>query len=326
MLKQFSKQVIGIFCSLVFAFICVQALAKTVNNNSKAILVAVGEAPISSRDVYNRSMLIINSTDLPNTPETFAQLHNKVLEMLVDEVLITQEMKRLKINVGEVEIQEAFTTVAERNGIPEQQLQQFLKSKGIDLQELRKQMIVQLGWAKIINQNIRAHLHVNEQEIAENRLSVKKIAENESKVFEYRLAEIILLAQSAQEHQTNINLAQDLLQKVADGAKFGKLAQQFSQSESAKSFGEIGWVSSAQVHPELKAVLSGLEVGGTDLIVHPDTVQVVKILDKRLLSETSNKELSDEEVGNYLMNRKTSIAIKSYLKNLRKNTYIQFFQ
>jgi peptidyl-prolyl cis-trans isomerase SurA len=262
---------------------------------------------------------------MPDNAETLNRFKPKVIEMLVDEVLISQEMKRLRLKVSDDEVQSAFAALAERNGVPYNHLNQFLQTRGIDLVELQKQIAAQLGWGKIINQNIRAGLQVSEREVSENRDIVRNMAEDAAKVYEYNLAEITLLAQTEEEHKTNLRLSQDLIQKIREGANFGKLAQQFSQSESAKMFGEIGWIPSAHMNPQIAELLRNVEVGDVEAVIQPDTVQIFRVLDRKLIATNEMNEISDEEVGDYIISRKTGVAIKSYLKNLRKNAYIQFF-
>ncbi len=316
---------IAITLSFILTISYNYSFAAKINLAQQKILVDVSGAPITETDVKNRVALIIRSTEMPENSENQQKLMQKALEILIDESLIKQEMHKLKINVANDEVDDGFEMLAHRNQLEISQLHQYLREKKIDINELKKQITTQIGWSKVINQVIRPKISVSEQEIARNKENIKNIVHKESQIHDYHLKEIVLFCQNDEKCNINKKIAHDILEKMSSGGDFAKLARQFSQSESAKNSGDVGWVNSANINPEIAALLKKMEVGGVDIAISDGAIHILKIADRKTISSDNVVYPSDEEIFQYLSAKKTDIAIKSYLKSMHRNAYINFF-
>lgn len=290
-----------------------------------SMVASVYDMPITEQDIKNRASLIISSAGMPDTQESYLMLHDKVLQMLIDERLIEKESESLKISVSDEDINLAMSSIAERNNVPEKNLSAFLKAQNVDIDEMKRQIRNQILWGKIITQKIRPTVSISPKEIKENKDAVEKISQSsETQHAELRLSEIVLYSGSQEEHKKNMKLAEELVEQVRKGANFGKLAQQFSRGPSAQHFGDIGWVLSSQMQPELAALLLKTEEKQPVVLEVQDGVRIVEVKEKKVLeSNAPSKILSDQEVEEYLTMRKMSIALKMYLKKLRAAAHIR---
>lgn len=308
----------------VLILLILTAITPLASANEHGIAVSVGGSPITATDIKERSNLIIFSASLPNDKNSYSLVRDKVIEILIDEHLIEKEAKRLEIEVDDSEIEESFFTLAERNNIPKKQFSAFLKSKQIAEKELKKQIRHQMLWSKIIASQVQTNISVTDKEIAESRAGIEKAAKSAAEIAELKLAEIVLLYRKESDVEKNKIFAQKLITQIKQGANFGELAREFSQAQSASSYGEIGWIASNQIQQEIARKLMRLSKGEIDSMVLPDGVHIFKLLDKKVISSLE-QTLGEQDIRNLLTDRKLDIAIKAYFRKMRKNTHIQFY-
>lgn len=288
------------------------------------IAASVDDNPITFTDINNRSKLIINSSDLPDNQKSYKMIFNKVLDMLVDEKLIEKEADKLNIKVEDQEIYQAIANIASKNHIPDHEVLNFLKNKNIDEQELKKQIMHQILWSKIISIMIQPTIHVSDKDILNNRNSIHKRIKAASEVTNLHLAEIVLFHQNDKDIDRDKSFAQQLHSEIKLKDNFAQMAKQFSQTPSGANGGDIGWVSSNQISIELASKILRLNTGDIHVAYLPDGVHLLKILDKKIISH-NDKSIDDFEIKNYLMDKKLELNIKDYLKRLRLGAHIKYY-
>jgi peptidyl-prolyl cis-trans isomerase SurA len=289
------------------------------------IQVTVGGMPITESDIKARSKLIIASSGMPNNKSSYNLVKERVMDILIDEQLIKKEAQRLEIEVDDEEIDQAFLALADRNNIPRDKLASFLKSKEIDVTELKNQIKHQLMWSKILASQIQPNITVVDKEIAESRAGIERAARSAAETAELKLAEIVLLYHKESDVQKNKVFAEKLLGQIKKGVSFGSLAKEFSQAQTAQSYGEIGWVASNQIQPDISRKLMRLQVGDIELMPLPDGVRIFKLLDKKVIS-SEDQELDEDEIRRMIIDKKIDVAVKSYFRKLRKNVHIQIYK
>ncbi len=308
----------------IFALLLSLFFSQITYANEHGIAVSVDGSPITETDIKERSKLIIFSSGLPDNTKSYSLVRDKVIDILIDENLIKKEAKRLEIELDDDEIKDSFFALADRNNIPRDHLYDFFKSKKINEKELRKQLTHQLLWAKVVSTKIQPTVHIMDREISESRTGIERAAKSASEISELKLAEIVLFYHKESDVAKNKLFAEKLTTQIKQGANFGALAREFSQSQSAKSYGEIGWVASNQIQPEIARKLTRMTIGDIEIIDLPDGVHIFKLLDKKLISSLE-QTLNEQDIKNLLIEKKLEVAIKSYLRKLRKNSHIQFY-
>ena len=100
---------------------------------------------------------------------------------------------------------------------------------------------------------------------------------------QYQISEIFLPAENEAEFNEMEQGALRLLQEMQRGAPFPAVARQFSRSPSAVAGGDIGWIASTDLAPELQPVADRLEKPGqVSLPVRtPTGVYIIAMRDRR---------------------------------------------
>ena len=221
------------------------------------ILAVVNDEPISAFDLNQRLSFIIRLSSIKDNAKTRRTLAPRVLRSLVDETLKLQEAKNQNIKVTQKEIQSALAQVEVQNRLPRGQIEPFLKSRGITMSTLIRQVKAAIGWPALIRRKFLRTVVVSEVEI-DNALARHKEALNKPR---HLAAEIFLGVENPSDEPRVRDNANKIIGELKRGASFPLLARQFSQSASARGGGDIGWVQPGELTPEVEAVLSKLPPG-----------------------------------------------------------------
>src|SRR5437016_5996282 len=221
------------------------------------IAAVVNDEVISVFDLVSRMRLVMNSSNIPDSPETRQRIGTQVLRGLIDEKLELQEAKRKSITASDSEINNALLLIEKQNNMKPGQLNEFMKARGIDRGGLVDQVTASIVWAKLVRRMAAQTVDINDEEIEENLKRVKEHAgEPQSHV-----AEIFLAVDNPAQDEEVRRLAERLTQQMKQGSRFSAVAQQFSQSATAAVGGDIGWVRPDQLSPELGKAVAALPVG-----------------------------------------------------------------
>ena len=109
---------------------------------------------ISANDVDLRRRLFAVSTGQGVAPDVLDRLTTQVTKQLIDERLRLQEVQRRHIVVTDQEIAAAIANSAQRNTLPAGGQRARLGAAGIDIRTLIDQLRVQLGWGRVVREQL----------------------------------------------------------------------------------------------------------------------------------------------------------------------------
>ena len=254
----------------------------------KIIAVVNGDV-ITTGDIANRGRLFALSSGLPVTAEVLERLRPQVAKQLVDERLRLQEAQRRKIAVTDRDIAEAIAEIEQRNGLPPGRLAANLKGQGVALRTLIDQVRVQLGWARVIRQELGNKGEISEADIADqDRLFKEQIGKPE-----FRVGEIFIPIDDPAKANDTQKFAETVIGQLRAGAPFGVAAAQFSQSQTALQGGDLGWVSTNVLDPEVSAIVTQMPVGAiSNPIRVPGGYSIVTLRAKRQIGQDRSTVIS----------------------------------
>ena len=241
------------------------------------IVAVVNDEAITLTDLINRLDLIIISSNLPNTNVTRENLADQVLQTLINEKLNYQEAKKLNINVSDSEIKKSINVIEKRNSLPENSLIQTLSKNRISPSAIIEQVKAQITWEKIISKIIRPRIKVTENEI-NNEINIMKSNEEKN---EYKYSEIFLNFDQLQKKQKIINTVLKIREQL-DTKNFSEIANQMSQSSSAKFGGQVNWTVESSVPKAILETISNMNKDNiSEPIVTNTGVFIIKLEEKR---------------------------------------------
>src|SRR6185312_12250582 len=234
-----------------------QAAPAPAPQSQTTIAAVVNDEVISVFDLTSRIRIVMISSNIPDTPENRQKIGKQVLKQLIDEKLELQEAKKKSVTATDAEIQTAVSLIEKQNNMRPGQLNEFLKSKGIDRGSLVDQITASIVWGKLVRRLAAATTEISDEEIDEATKRAKEHA-NEP---EARVAEIFLAVDTPAQDAEVRATADRLIDQMHKGARFSAVAQQFSKSATAAVGGDLGWIRPDQLAPELAKAVANLKPG-----------------------------------------------------------------
>ncbi|GAC1337093.1 MAG: peptidylprolyl isomerase [Acetobacteraceae bacterium] len=254
----------------------------------KIVAVVNGDI-ITTGDVESRGRLFALSTGLPITPDVLDRLRPQVVKQLVDERLRLQEVQRRKIAVSDREIAEAIGEIEARNGMQKGALAANLRGRGVALRTLIDQVRVQLGWTRVLRDELGSKADISEAEINEQ----KRLFKAQTGQPEYHVAEIFIPVDDPAKAADAQRFADTVIAQLRAGAPFPVIAAQFSQSQTALQGGDLGWVRASQLDPEVVSVVREMPQGAVSNPVRvPGGISIVSLAGKREIGRDQSTVLS----------------------------------
>jgi peptidyl-prolyl cis-trans isomerase SurA len=244
-----------------------------------ATIVAIVNGDVISReDVDNRRRLFALSTGLPLSPEILDRLTPQITRQLIDERLRLQEIQRRRILVSDSDIAKAIGEVEQHNGMAPGTLRKRLASDGVAYRTLVDQIRVQIGWSRVLRQQLGKQLQITDADIAEQERLIKQQMGQP----EFHVGEIFIPVETPAAAEEARRFADTVIQQLRAGAPFPVVAAQFSQSQTALVGGDLGWVQPAQIDPAVLRVLKEMPVGAiSNPIRVPGGYDIVALNGKR---------------------------------------------
>jgi len=202
------------------------------------IAAIVNDEVISSHDLDARISLVLSSTGQPNSPENHNRIRSQVLRLLIDERLQLQEAKKLKINITQADLDDAFRILEKQNKVQPGRFEEFLRQQGVDRASLVAQLTAELAWQKVIGRKLAPTVQVSDDDVDATLSQL----ESSKGAVEWLLAEIFLPIDSPDQDQEVERNAARLVEQLRGGANFAAVARQFSRGSTAANGGDTGWV------------------------------------------------------------------------------------
>ncbi len=226
--------------------------AKVVNQ----LLAVVGNQIITTRDVMQAVYLKYGQRQFSQlSREGQEKEKQKQLRKLVDDILLAQLAQKKGIDVTDKEVDLTIKRVMEQNKMSDEQLKIALKQQGMSMENYRNKLVRDLLRTKLINQEIKPHIILPDQEILDHAKKNNLFPEHEAQV---TLAQILLPPAKTEAEKDKLKkTVAEIKKRLKKGESFASLAREFSVGPAAESGGKLGNFNKGQLLPEIEAVAFG---------------------------------------------------------------------
>ncbi|MCB4821395.1 peptidylprolyl isomerase [Roseicella aerolata] len=254
-----------------------QAAAQGATQTNRIVAVVNGEV-VSRADVVGRARLFALNAGIAVAPEALDRLAPQVTRLLVDERLRMQEVQRRRIPVTDADIAEAIAELEKRNNLPAGALRAQLAQTGVAPRVLYDQIRTQLGWGRLLRQQLGPNAEPSEAEVQE----VLRSHQARTGQPEYLVSEIFVPVDDPVAEPEVRRFVEDVIGQLRRGTPFPIAATQFSQAQSALQGGDMGWVRKDEMDPEVASVVERMPPGAiSNPIRVPGGFQIVALRQKR---------------------------------------------
>jgi len=227
--------------------------------DSDSIIATVNDESICDYEVRQRVALYLalNGITQQLTAEQRTRIRNQILEVLESEKLQLQEAVKKKITVSPVEVDKRLNAMMQDYHFTIDQLRQNLGKAGASEDALRSQITASIAWQKTVQEEYEDDVNVTEAMVD---VELARYAEGANKPH-YHVLEIFLPVDNPEQNDKVKKDAEEVEHQLHQGAPFPVVARQFSQHPTAATGGDMGWVNTGQLAPELDSALAKMEVG-----------------------------------------------------------------
>ena len=303
--------------SLIFFYLFFLLFPKYSHLQEISIIYTVDNVPITSNQVKNEI--------------SYLKIVNENLNKMDDKSLVVYASKSiLREKIKELEISKYFK-FGLNNKIVEQNLSNFISKRGLNslddfkkilknsdlsVDYVKKKIEIELLWNNLIYEKYKNKLSIDVDKIKED---LKFKIENQNKVEEYKLAEILFTPQSKSTEIDEIEEIKDSIKKIG----FESSAIAYSISNTASKGGNIGWLKKTQLSKNILKEVENLSIGQTTEVLNSPAGKLILMLqDKREVNEEISFEEELKKATLIERNKQLNQFSSIYFKKVEINTII----
>ncbi|MCE5387689.1 MAG: peptidylprolyl isomerase [Acidithiobacillus sp.] len=207
-------------------------------------------------------------------------LRRQVLQQMIQQDVELQMAKRLGVEVDQGTLDQAIANIAQANNLTPDQLRQALSQQGQSWEQFVDTLKDRILVDRLQQQEVEGRIHLDKDEIKTFAHQLKEIA---GVSFELQQIFLPLPADPSPEAVTEVRrAAQQVHEKLEDGASFSRLATEVSGAQDALQGGRLGWVKAAELPSAVSQSLLKLKPGQISPVIPSGTgFHIFKLLDTR---------------------------------------------
>ncbi len=277
-------------------------------------------------DKYYRTR--VNPEGQEPSQEEALSLKMNVLDELINNEILLERAKKLNLEASDGEVEDKFTEL--KSPYTEEEFQRQLKTGGVSVEDLKRDLRRQLSIQKLLNREVVAKISITDQDVTDFYNANKaqfNVAEPQ-----YHVAQIKVTPQKEQQIRNRKNddatneaeaerKVKMLMDRLNSGADFAQLAMDYSEDmNSAATGGDLGFVPESglnppQVDPLLKKTVLGLKPGQVSQPIQlKDGFRIIKLIARE---SPGLRGITDPQVQqtirDTLRNRKEQLLKAAYL-------------
>lgn len=244
----------------------------------EGIAAIVNDQPITTYEVRDRMRFILTTSGIQPTEDVLEQVQEQAMRSLVEETLQLQTARRFEVPITEEEVDEAIADIAARNSVTVEEIEADLERAGSSIDTMRQQLRAEIAWSYLVGGRYRSRIRVSDAQIES---ALERLAESASQT-QYRVAEILVNLPASGDETDAERRITTIYRALEQGAPFPAVAEQLSDAPTAASGGDAGWLSAAQLRPQVAQVVQQMPVGSiSNPIRVPGGYMIVALADRR---------------------------------------------
>ena len=213
-------------------------------------------------------------------PSARTRAEGEVLDRLLERKLVEQEMRDLKIDLSDQDLDRSITDIAQRNGYDVDGLRREVERSGMTWDQYRSELRENLRDMKFAQMVLRPRINITEDELRDAWRRTGATAAPAS----YRVQAIVLALPpgiSDAEKQAIIDRAKALRAQAVGGADFAGLSQANDQAGFGERGGEMGTFKAGELVDTLDHTIQALPVGEvSEPVVMGNAVFLLKVAER----------------------------------------------
>jgi peptidyl-prolyl cis-trans isomerase SurA len=299
-----------IILAALLSLFTMSAKAASVN-----IIAIVNGDIITNEDIESRVNLFVMNTNIPLNPQTENMIRNRVLHNTIDERLRIQDAERVGITITDQEVSAAIANFERSSNFKSGELRSKLREHRVSDGAFREHMRSELAWLRVIRRRT-GEIHITQREVDRALEEAKR----DLATPKFLVSEIFIRRENAKD-------LDGLVARLREDPRFELYAMQFSESPSASSGGNLGWVNKGKFLPPLEAALSRMKVGEISRPIRVgDDFYILRLNSTFDPKKDKSPEPTEDSIRTWLENRRMEEFAANHLQRLRQTAVIEIKQ
>ncbi len=309
---RFQLQVVCIAACLLITTLCWQVSATVIDK-----IVAIVNSDIITLVELNREAapyverIKAAGYSADEKQQMIREVHEKVLDALIDKALAHQEAQRYKITVSESEITEAMENFMTSKGISQADMETMLAQEGLTMEGYRETYKKQILQARLYNHAVKSKVVITEAEVMEEYKANEK---DFAGVKKYHLRNILT---------DDEDLINQVYQKLKKSIRFSTLAKKYSIAPNAFDGGDLGLFDVSNFSEEIKTQIGNLKKGQFTQVIHTSQGFQIFYIEDIVVEGHKTFEQAHDEIYDKLYRKQVDIKVKTWLESLKKEAHIE---
>jgi len=281
---------------------------------------------IETKIIHNIEDEIITNIDIKNEFKYLVALNNALEDLNKEQILnisnesaIREKIKKIEVskNFKEIKINEEYLNLLLKNVYLRldikslNEFKMYLKNYDLSLTEVKRKITIEALWNELIIQKYAGQVRINEEKIKKG-LSKNKNIQSKN----YKLSEIIFEIKNKEEIEKKYN---EIIKSIIE-IGFENSASIYSFSESAKTSGDIGWISDGSLSSKIKKSINHLKIGEVSKpIILPNGVLILKVTNIKKKELNIDIDTEFKKAIDYEHNRQLNQYSKIYYNKIKRN-------
>ena len=297
--------------------ICNIFLGKAIYSAESYVVLKVNNNIITNIDIDNefRYLMALNK-DLKN-------IDKKIISKLAKDSIIREKIKETELmNYFDLNQENKYIDRIMKNfyiklGLKnEKDFINYLESYKLSYKDVKMKISIEAAWNDLVYKRYSNNIIINEEEIKKN---IKKLINNNTKQYAYSLSEIIFTSDKSE----NVENTYQLIKKSISEIGFKNTANIYSESDSSKHGGKIGWINEGQLSELIKKEIVKLKIDEhTRPITVPGGQIILYLNDKKQQERKLNFEEEFKKQILFEKNKQLNQFSKIYFNKIKKNSTI----
>ncbi len=284
------------------------------------VAAVVNEDIITLSEVYAFGGTYIEQVVAAQGPDARGAAEGQVIERLLERRLVEQEMRSLKLDLTEQEIDRSIAEIAERNGLDVEGLRREIEKSGMRWDQYRSEMRESLRDMKFAQSVLRPRVNITPDELRDAWLRASPAAAAAARVQALVLS--IPPGATDAEREAVLARARELREKANAGADFAELSKEHDQGPFGAQNGEMGTFKPGELVDQLDAVVVGTPVGEVaEPIVIGDGVYLLRVAER--IAAANDFESRKDELAEQVFQSRLEEEKERWFQEARRRAAIR---
>lgn len=279
---------------------------------------------LKAQEAYRKELLEKNNNDQAKADEEYKKGVDKLLDILIEDKLISQRATELAIDV-EAEVNQSFVRLCQQFNppIPLSELPEILKTQGIDIEDLRKSFRNDAQRRAILFREIFSPIY-EKVTVDEKKAWYESHAELFKVPGEYKLSEIFVSLENRSEAEASA-LAKQIVADARAGKAFGDLNKLYSdpKRKSTEKAGELPAFKDSDLIEYLRKLVETMKAGDvSDPIKIDKGFQIIRLNEHKPAGLVDFTQV-EAQIAEQVAFEKGQNQLPEYFKKLKEKSYIK---